>query len=558
MPRIAIVCVLALACGKSSMPDQSSHSGGPVTHLLTVTTSGGGTVTSSPGGIDCGSICSASFAEGTQVTLTAAAGANASFSAWEGACSGAATCTVTMSVDKNVVARFQPIGFPPQTFKLTVTVSGSGSVTSSPNGIDCGNTCAASYAAGTRVQLSALPPQSAAWTAECLPLPVPAGACVVEMNKDKTAAVAFAAAPPPPPPPPPPPQDECAGLVPAAVAPVALETTQGPCMSGVADDGIGNLFVGHWAGDGPPFPVYDLFNAQGTKIASTGVGNDEVGGVVLSQPSGFTVFKIAPDGSTWFDMYSHEGVHTMGSIGVTTYSPSGPRDSAAFGVDPSGGVVTVDSHHQGGDFNTATWQSTYKRFDKAGNLEIAGVLIDDADRRTASNLAVSLSGDVLVFAQEYNNTAATAARWLRRDGTAVTGWFSTAPAADFNILADGSLVARTWGAGSHGMAMFQTVMAGVYADGKAGVQPLPDWLQSRAQNGLALVRDGKAYASWGPQGSCAGSVEIIAASTGKSCGCVAVSNLPVMSWVGRDGSLMAPRSAAAGQCSWTAYPQLLK
>ena len=35
---------------------------------------GGGTVTSAPAGIDCGSTCSATFPAGTMVTLTATAG----------------------------------------------------------------------------------------------------------------------------------------------------------------------------------------------------------------------------------------------------------------------------------------------------------------------------------------------------------------------------------------------------------------------------------------------------------------------------------------------------
>jgi hypothetical protein len=68
---------------------------------------GGGTVTSNPAGISCGSLCSASFTSGTSVTLTAAPGSGNSFSGWSGACSGtASTCTVTMSSAMNVTASF--------------------------------------------------------------------------------------------------------------------------------------------------------------------------------------------------------------------------------------------------------------------------------------------------------------------------------------------------------------------------------------------------------------------------------------------------------------------
>ena len=78
------------------------------THLLSVTEtgSGSGIVSSSPAGIDCGAACSASFDEGTGVTLTAAAGANSIFSGWSGACSGSGACTLTMDAAKAVQASF--------------------------------------------------------------------------------------------------------------------------------------------------------------------------------------------------------------------------------------------------------------------------------------------------------------------------------------------------------------------------------------------------------------------------------------------------------------------
>ena len=51
--------------------------------------SGGGKVSSQPGGIDCGSDCSQDFLKGTQVTLTATPDAGSMFVSWSGACSGA-------------------------------------------------------------------------------------------------------------------------------------------------------------------------------------------------------------------------------------------------------------------------------------------------------------------------------------------------------------------------------------------------------------------------------------------------------------------------------------
>jgi subtilisin family serine protease len=76
---------------------------------LTVSTSGNGSgsVTSSPAGIDCGATCSAAFANGTSVTLTASADSGSKFSGWSGGgCSGTGTCQVTLTAATSVTASF--------------------------------------------------------------------------------------------------------------------------------------------------------------------------------------------------------------------------------------------------------------------------------------------------------------------------------------------------------------------------------------------------------------------------------------------------------------------
>jgi hypothetical protein len=77
-----------------------------VLSTLTVTESGSGTgtVTSSPAGIACGGTCSASFAYGTQVILTASPSTGSTFFGWGGACSGAGNCTLTMNGAQTVLA----------------------------------------------------------------------------------------------------------------------------------------------------------------------------------------------------------------------------------------------------------------------------------------------------------------------------------------------------------------------------------------------------------------------------------------------------------------------
>ena len=68
---------------------------------------GSGTVTSSPAGISCGSICSHTYSSGTQVTLSAVASSGSTFTGWSGAgCSGTDSCVVTMNAAESVTASF--------------------------------------------------------------------------------------------------------------------------------------------------------------------------------------------------------------------------------------------------------------------------------------------------------------------------------------------------------------------------------------------------------------------------------------------------------------------
>ncbi len=78
-----------------------------VTLSVSTAGKGSGTITSSPAGISCGSTCSASFASGTAVTLTAHAGSGSKFGGWSGGgCSGSGTCQVTLNAATSVTASF--------------------------------------------------------------------------------------------------------------------------------------------------------------------------------------------------------------------------------------------------------------------------------------------------------------------------------------------------------------------------------------------------------------------------------------------------------------------
>ncbi len=82
---------------------------GAATFALGVTKSGSGTVSSVPAGINCGTTCSASFASGTQVALTATPASGYTFDGWSGACTGISVCNVTMNAAAAVTATFKPV-----------------------------------------------------------------------------------------------------------------------------------------------------------------------------------------------------------------------------------------------------------------------------------------------------------------------------------------------------------------------------------------------------------------------------------------------------------------
>ncbi|MGE5274943.1 MAG: InlB B-repeat-containing protein [Verrucomicrobiota bacterium] len=162
------------ACSGSSrsctlvMDDSKNATGTFRKPRLTVTVNGNGTVTG--GGIACtngsSSGCSAEVSAGTEVTLTATPPSGGSFTSWSGCTtSSAATCTVTMTGDKNVTANFSGGSVGPTTFPLSVSVTGSGTVTG--GGINCGvggTACSATHAAGTNVTLTATPGTGQAFT----------------------------------------------------------------------------------------------------------------------------------------------------------------------------------------------------------------------------------------------------------------------------------------------------------------------------------------------------------------------------------------------------------
>jgi hypothetical protein len=98
-------CSVTMDAAKSVSANFTANPG-PFTLTVAKSGAGTGTVTSTPSGISCGTTCSASFASGTVVSLTATPDSGSTFAGWSGACSGTGACSVTMDAAKSVSANF--------------------------------------------------------------------------------------------------------------------------------------------------------------------------------------------------------------------------------------------------------------------------------------------------------------------------------------------------------------------------------------------------------------------------------------------------------------------
>lgn len=119
---VVLSATLLAACGSSTTGDQSGStasgtaSGGGSTggsassasgsYQLAATRPVGGTLTSNPAGIDCGTSCAATFPAGTSVTITATADSGFTFANWTDDCSGTGGCTLMMNAARSIGASF--------------------------------------------------------------------------------------------------------------------------------------------------------------------------------------------------------------------------------------------------------------------------------------------------------------------------------------------------------------------------------------------------------------------------------------------------------------------
>jgi cysteine-rich repeat protein len=197
---VRLVCVLASVvvsgCGNTIAP---SADAAPEARKITIERShaGGGKVTSTVDGIDCGATCTASVADGTTMVLTATPDDKSVFAGWSGPCNGTdVTCSFTIHGDVTVGA-----GFDVKHYTVTVVLEGGspntdvGTVSGAPGGLNCSvrsGACSASIDVGAQLTLTAVATASwrfVRWSVASCSGTAP---CALTVNADQTVTATFA------------------------------------------------------------------------------------------------------------------------------------------------------------------------------------------------------------------------------------------------------------------------------------------------------------------------------------------------------------------------------
>lgn len=153
---------------------------------LSLALAGPGDVSADVPGLECGASCTTSWNPGTRLALTAVPRPGAKLVRWGGACAGTASCQVTLAQAATVSALFAPLAH-----RLSVRISGRGTVRSARPGLTCRPRCAASFPSYAPVRLMAKPATGwrlRAWTGACRGSRL---VCTVPMTRTTRAGATF-------------------------------------------------------------------------------------------------------------------------------------------------------------------------------------------------------------------------------------------------------------------------------------------------------------------------------------------------------------------------------
>ena len=101
-------CTLTIDGNESATANFVQISANQQLLTVTVTVTGGGSVATNPGGLNCSTTCSYPFPTNTAVSLIASPVAGNTFMGWTGeGCTGRESCVVTMNGPKSITAKYQ-------------------------------------------------------------------------------------------------------------------------------------------------------------------------------------------------------------------------------------------------------------------------------------------------------------------------------------------------------------------------------------------------------------------------------------------------------------------
>jgi hypothetical protein len=455
---------------------------------------GRGHVRSDPPGIDCPGSCEMIAPQRTKVTLVPMPDFLSTFDYWFGTCFGTDGCTFTLDADSEVLASFRP----PVQVGVTMMGAGSGRVVSDPPGIDCPGTCLMMAALGSTVSLTAEAGAAstfAGWRSGC----TADGPCTVSVNSETSIWANFAAEAAP---------EACAKIAPPSTPATesfvhVMERYFYACQSG-SGDADGTLAFPRTYGD-PDAHGSGIDFVTSEDVLDAGEMSSDSGPRLAQQPGGFLAWGDCGHLCPWraleieaWDSAGHAEGTALRGIEWTD------GHDVLYAADPAGGLLLA------ADMSGSTPPFTSEPFTHAAAMYVRGASgpslrwgpIPLATAGTLLAAGVDVRGRALVIS---DGTAkfgpgTVAGQWLERDGSAITGEFvvldSWKPAPRTRLetapLIGGGLVVLRRDSDGQPATTSQALVT--LASGHASAEPAPEWMRSRPNTRLQIIRGGHAYA----------------------------------------------------------------
>jgi hypothetical protein len=495
---------------------------------------GRGAIRSTSPAFDCSAECTQKVTVGTRLRLVAIPAAGSAFGAWTGACSGSGACEFTAQGNPDVSVRFDIAGQPPSPqgqvpppqgqLIVEVQVNGQGTVTSAPAGIDCGQTCHATFTSA--VELTAKPQAGSrfdGWGGACTGPGPCRFAAPGNAGRQVTIFATFVAAEQPPPPP----TADCADVVPAQLgASVSATLSAGTCENQTSD-GEGNVAAdaaGHWF----------VFSAAGKQLG------DYVAESAIPQDRGFQGIEFRGAAAPPAQVLATR--NPDGTVAAETAVGAGAA-THAWRISSAGSVVVSQTCGL-----QLPGSIQVLRIDESGKVSSRGSIPGGCSGGMATGVG-DASGSTFVLLTGGRNVGLgsdVVARWIDAAGNAQT---------DFFAVANGSprqTVVRSLIGGGVAIQLDGTWI-GTVASAATKVDAPPQWLAENANHDFTIVRNRRAYALL-PRGSADANVMTLYSAQGNRCGTV---TFPVGGLTtGVDGTAIGA-SGAAG-CTKTWWPGLLR